>query len=261
MKRLVAGVALLVWLSGGAALALDQVGSPTATVGQGEVYVALDSNYSERDLDVELELLGEKLTKSSDLTRTTLAVAAGYGVLEGVEVFVRLGASMSEAEGALGLLADFDAEGDGEFTAGAGVRVTLWEPVEGVKVGTSAQVNWHRLEDGVLEVAAIDGEVVAADQGLDVDLLDVTVALGVSVALEPATVYGGIMASWMSADADYDLSVLGVSIPVDVDVEEDGNVGGFLGATCSVMENVSLTVNGHLMDGGWGVGGAIVVKL
>jgi len=255
MRRLLSGVALLAWLAGGsAALAIDPVGSPTATVAEGEAYIGIERSYSARDVDIDLEVLGTKISKAGELQRTALTVVLGAGVVEGTEVFLRLGGSSSEMENALGTVSDFDAEGDAAFTLGGGVRVTLFEPVEDVRIGVTTQLHYHQLEDGTLEMGV-------RDQDLQAEILDITAALGVTVDMEPLTVHAGLLASWMVADTDYDFIDQGVPRPADVDIDEDSNLGCFLGGSLTLMENVSLTLNGHLMTDGWGVGGAVVIKL
>jgi hypothetical protein len=277
MKRtwcVVAVAAMLV--SGGVASALDEIGNPVPMLKQGEFGVGLESDYSQRDMTLNQRVFGIDLgDRGIEIRRTTVGARLDYGVIDGIEVFVRMGASWDEGKSALGIFERIDGEETGQFATGAGVKFNLYKIAEGIFLGGSVQVNYHRLDVSGREVVGFTepepegGEgyspnqlPVIATESFEANLFDVTTAVGVSAALDPFTVYGGIFASWTFATEDFDVVADGVNIPADAELQEHGNMGLFVGASVPVVKDfVSVGVNAHLMDGGWGAGGLVIVRL
>ena len=241
-------------LAPGAVWAVDEVGRPAATLAPGECAMALEGGRSWRDLDITLTVGTERLASHGrPLRRTPVTLRFDLGLLEDVEVFCRVGMSHSEAVDAVSLIGE-DADGDKEFTTGGGVRATLLHLGPGAKLGASAQVNYHHLDDDALE---FDRD----SYDFSMDLLEVTAAVGVDVKRGPISLFGGLMASFLSADADLEALRGGVEVPAKADVDPSGNLGGFLGLAVEVTPRVMLTFSGHLIEGGGGVGGSLAVRL
>lgn len=250
------GALLASLLSGGVAFALDEIGNPVPMLKQGEFGVGLESNYSQRDMELNRRVFGIDLAdRGIEIRRTTVGARLDYGIIDGLGVFLRMGSSWDEVKGALGIFDRIDADGNGEFAAGAGVKVTLYKFTEAIRLGASVQGNYHRLDAHATE------EDIMARESLEADLFDVTGAVGVSAALDPFTVYGGVFASWTFATEDFDVVIDGQKVPADATLEEHGNVGLFVGASYPVTDRLSVGANAHLMDGGWGAGGLVIFRL
>lgn len=260
----IGALALLAGIIPGSVFAMDEVGSPVATLKPGEFAVGAEGTYSERVFDVDIDVFGITFEGSTRVRRTAFRVVAAAGVIENVEVFVKVGGSYSDLQdapfpGLGGERPDFS--GEMEPSVGVGVRVTLpVEVMEGLKFGATAQANYHRLQDVVSDPP---GSPFGLQYDLDVDALEVTVAAGASLMLEPVTLYAGGFANWMYVHEDFKVLAGGVpgAIAVDVDGEPDGVLGVFLGACTQPVEGLMLSVDAHFMDGGWGVGGGVKVKV
>jgi hypothetical protein len=266
-RRGVFGVLCVLAVCAGPALAVDSIGSPVATLKQGRTAIGAEFNVSERELDCDLDctlarLPFTNLTGEATLRRTSVTGSLAYGLTDNVDVFVRLGGSTQELADRPTIFAEGDFEGSGELTVGGGVRVTVLEIIEGVKLGTTVQANYHRLRDTVSE----PGGGLTFSYDLEADTVELTAATGVQIALQPITVHGGVFVSYLLVNEDFDVFVNGVpaasvGLPCSSDIDTEGVLGAFVGARFSPTENLSIAVNVNVMDHGYGIGGGVMLKL
>jgi hypothetical protein len=252
MEKKLLVVLVVVGLCSTAALALDPMGPATAGLKQGQFSAGLDGAYSEMDLrfdgsftmslgplfdgvdgDFSYPPISDKLTfENVEIIKGYFNI--GYGVMDNVEVFVRLGGASAEMQKPVrDIDTEFDADADGDadggmmiledgplhdfdagFAVGLGTKVTFWEPSPELKVGFLAQGSWTKLDvrtkyQGVTEA----GGYPYGDQlGLwsvpsdgELEFWEVQLALGATYKLsDKFTVYGGPFYHWLSGDYDFE---------------------------------------------------------
>jgi hypothetical protein len=223
-------IAVIVLLFSGTALALSPMGSPRAGLTQGQFRAGAEYSYS--DMDLDLEAVGS----FDDVEIHFFGGNVGYGIQNNWEAFVRLGATDMEAQ---------DWDGGTEFAYGFGTKVTF---VEGDTVdwGGLFQMTWIEGDDSGLFL--LDGVLVADPE---VDGYEIQIAVGPTYKAENMRIYGGPFLHFI--DADVDLTVVGIG-DVSLDLEEDSEFGGFVGAEFDIAINTIASIDFMFTGDAWGIG-------
>lgn len=275
MRKLPVGLVLgLLVVTGSTALAVDSIGPPMATLNPGEFAVALETNYSERVLNSDFrafavyDLCGYppgggplRVKGHTTLKGPALTLRVDYSPVQDLDVFARIGVCWKELEGLSLPCGDLDLGGEGKPTVGVGLRVTIAQLAENVYLGANAQINCFRLREDARRERLCKGWPTYVGPEVEAEFHECSVGLGVSAVLEPVTVYGGVFASWLTAETDIKCYALSGQVPAKLDLEPEGFLGVFFGTRVPLAPRVSLTFDGHVMDGGWGVGAAIAIVL
>jgi len=185
----------------------------------------------------------------------------GYGLTESWEAYVQLGIADLKAK-----VRDADDPGDdwdglnfdNDFAWGWGTRYTFYEQ-DKVRWGASVQMNWL---DTSLDSTYVDEDVIEESQS-DYKTFDLIIAVGPTVDMGGWKLYGGPFYYLLDGDLDYE----GAATWTDGaetwkgsgDLEEDSNIGGFVGAQVSLKENCDLTTELAFTGDGWAIGAGVAL--
>lgn len=230
------------------ALGLTSIGPPASNIGKGQFALGFDYTHSEYDLewkgdtsvlfpefDLQFNQYDVEVETKNQKTDAYLAKIS-YGLAEGSELFVRLGTAESD------------------FAWGVGAKTTLAKSPK-LDWGLAIQASWLRfeetetvgpfyIEDIVFGPFIVDGEM---------DVTAIQIVTGPVLKLDKLHLYGGPFLSWLKADSDFkatgnftvDIPEVGsVSTPViwtgSFDVENDFQLGGYIGLSLEIIENLNL---------------------
>lgn len=245
-------VVMVVGLCSSGALATT-LGPPIAGLDAGQFSVGVEYSNSEISIEgddkfkgsvdgVPVDLgPGASVDIEDDFESDMIFANLGYGVSDKLEVFGRLG------------MADLGAEhfsSNQEFAWGLGAKATFYEEAA-LKLGALIQMTWGSAEDEMTE--EFFGEEI--DLSYEIDWYEIKIAVGPSYELmEGVSVYGGPFYHMFRGDLDADGSVQveGEGDPVDlgaslsVDLEEQSQFGGYIGAQIDLAENIPLCVEYQL---------------
>jgi opacity protein-like surface antigen len=207
-------------LSGSAAIALAPLGTPTADLKAGQFGVGLDYAYADTKVKIE---------DSSTHFKTNMITAnLGYGVMDDLKGFVRLGTGNAKAD---------NFSGDYGFAWGLGTKYTFLKQ-DKLDWGALFQVNWLRSDDKVA------GETVKAKP------YDIVVAVGPNYQISNGlSIYGGPLLQWVRGKVD---AAGGSS-----DIKEKSVFGGYVGAQAELAANTSLFGEVQFTGDSWGIGTGI----
>jgi hypothetical protein len=288
-------VVVVVGLCGSSALALDPMGPPTAGLTQGQWSAGLDYAYSETDLEFDgkfviMDEYGDNLYpypfsdelvfKAVEMHKAYLNL--GYGIMDGWEVFGRVGGARAEAQKpSREIYADMagydvyiDEHGpchdwDTGFAIGFGTKATFWEDTN-LKIGGLFQASYTKMDIRVNYLGAIDddwwdsiGAWYVPSEG-ELELWELQFAVGATCELSPRfKVYGGPFFHVVDGQYKFDGSgysivdpygLIDISVDGDYDVEVDSQFGGYLGAQIDVTDNVVCNAECMLTGDAIGVG-------
>ena len=232
-SMLLAAVLALVALCGSAAFALDPMGPPKASLEKGQTSVGLEYAYSEMDLARPVK--GGTSPFELEMNKEYARVA--YGLADVCEVFLRLGVAEGDYErGAPSARPEFSpwiGDGDSDFAAGVGVKVTAYESGD-LALGGILQVSWTHFEGDQhrKEVPTDSGE-------FEIELTEVQIAGGATYTpIERMSVYGGPFLHFVSGRHTEGWAG-GTN---SHNIEEEAILGGFIGAEFTVLDNLVLQV-------------------
>jgi len=179
-------------------------------------------SYSEMDLSV-----GE-IGTLEDFKLTRHYYTWGVALDENFNFSVLVGTATGEVDkGDLGSTTDLD--GDYGFSWGFNLKSTFHHG-DMMDIGLTVQMTWFSTED------TVDG--IELDFN---DVYDLQVAVGPTFDMGGWKLYGGAYFYMLEGDLDVSVAGLGFS-GVTVDIEEDDNYGGFVGAQFSLHEKADLIV-------------------
>ncbi len=198
-------VFMIVGLGGSVAPALDPMGPPASGLKRGQFKIGLDSSYSEMDLELRNGVWAESIDgvffDSGDATNFTLKdfeisrdyANFGYGLIDQLEVFLRLGGTNGNFGDSLWEDGEeFDSSSD--LAVGGGIKATFLK-VGGFKLGGLFQASW----------AAFDGQLYAphwaAADFVEIDIAEVQIAVGPSYTwADRISIYGGPFFHFVGGD-------------------------------------------------------------
>lgn len=231
--------------------ALDPLGPAMSTLRQGEGSVGFDYSYSQMDFELNdgtwVEHLdgvffdaGEADTFTLKDFRMHKAYATfGYGLVDGVEVFLRLGGA--DANFGDSIWQDHETfDGDTAVAVGGGIRATFYK--EGrLRFGGLIQTSWTKL----------DGELWAdhwaSADSVEIELTEIQYALGLTYELADGSfIYGGPFYHYLHGDLEdkFSESVDGslLTSKYSWNVEQRSELGGYIGVQLGPGQNASLNV-------------------
>ena len=248
---------LLVAIVSTSAFGVGFMGPPTAELDQGQWNVGFNYTYMSTDLD-------DTKIKSSEGSIDKLEIndnnvqryygTIGYGTSDVWEAYVQLGIADVKLE-------ERDAEDptdewsglnfDNDFAWGWGTRYTFHEQ-NNCRWGVSLQMNW-------LDTSGDDEETNEETQ-IDYETYDLLIAVGPTVDMGGWKLYGGPFYYMLDGDLDGKLTEYDPGADETYvskfsgDLEEDSNIGGFVGAQFTMMENYNMTTEFSFTGAGWAAG-------
>jgi len=207
MRRAIIIVAVLF---NGPVWALTYMGSPSSDVKQGELFLGFD--YSNGQLD--LEFRGDTSNGVLDNVDSDLYLGrAGIGLIDGLEVFGRLG---------LGEIEDLG----NESVWGLGTRATF---------AKKDNVSWGALFQLTSLSTEENGYIGGYELNGDFDVYEYQLAIGPTFDNGGSSVYFGPFFHFIDGDAD--LVTHG-----SVDIEQESEVGLYIGVLWELADNTSLNI-------------------
>jgi hypothetical protein len=230
------------------------LGTPTAELDQGQWNVGFNYGYLSTDLDktkisgAEGGIPGSTKVEINDYNINRYYGTIGYGLTSAWEAYIQLGWADVKANVKF---ADGDEEGtnfDNDFAWGWGTRYTFYEQGN-VRWGATVQMNWI---DTSWDEKGADWK-----DEVDIDDYDLLVGVGPTVDMSGWKLYGGPFYYMLDGDLDLKGYDAGTAYKFSGDLEEDSNIGGFIGAQCSVMEKYDVTAEFSFTGDGWAVGAGV----
>lgn len=227
MRKILFVIALM---SAGRVWAIAPIGPAASTLEKGQLELGFDYAHTKVDdlsVDATIKVLG--LTFSEDLRSDGKVngywANVGYGLVDPLDIFLRLGA------------ADLDSAGT-EFAWGLGVRATVAES-ERLDWGVLAQMSWS---GGTQEETILDptlGPVWGRD---DFDFAALQIAAGPVYKGDGVSVYGGPLLYWLWSDSHGTAIILnsGTAIDGSVDAESGLEFGGYVGLSVDLADNLAV---------------------
>ena len=272
-KRIVllAFVLMVVGVSGSAVYALPPMGPPKALLGQDRWDVGIEYSHQAMDLeavgevtDIIVDPIFVTTRKDkhniNDLKSNIVMGRAGYGINDNWDAFVRLG--LADAKGDIERIFPDNAAPDkykgfdGSFGLawGFGTRATFWQDEE-LSWGGLFQMTW--LEPGDSSISLSDDPEFSGDA--EIGLWEVQIAVGPTWRLEDnIRIYGGPFLHFVNGDLDISGRTvdMGTELRVEAsgDIEEESQIGGYVGAHLDVDENTSCLIECQLTGDAWAIG-------
>jgi hypothetical protein len=212
--------------------ALTRMGPTVSSIGKGQLSLGAEYSTGETDMEAESSDFGVGFVLSDVDTDMSFG-RLGYGLFEGSEIFGRLGVSDvgdgSEVFGRAGA-PELDDEGN-DFTWGAGANVAF---------GTDGEVNW-----GILfQVTGITSGETEFPLEWDMDIYEFQVAVGPTYRMDGLCLYGGPFAHFITADLDLKV----VAPTASFDLEQESEIGGYIGLSAEIGDNTNLSVEYQYTD-------------
>lgn len=209
---------LALFLNAGVAFALAPLGPPVADLEQQQISIGFDYSFGETDVEVSGYGVSDTVDVDSDMFLAKFA----YGITDGWNVFLRLGATSLDSDG-------FDS--GTEFAWGIGTKGTVLRN-EQLSWGLLGQIHWFEGDD----TWAYAGYAGSSE----VDAYEIKVAAGPAYQLDNVCIYGGPFLQFI--EGDWDIKSGGAK--VSFDVEEESAFGAYIGANVPLTELVNF--NGEL---------------
>jgi len=269
---LLAVVIGMICLCSSQVFALDFLGPPASSLLKGQTSVGLAYFSGQMDLDVDIKDTWGWYSSEEDseegidyikdefdgVKQQRAFVDVSHGIDDNIDIFGRIGGSRLEIHEYTWFSGeDLIFDGDMGLALGGGIRGTIYEQ-NGTKFGVVGVFNWSETEDQRQAIFA--GQPYSS---AEIEYYEVVLACGVVHPLAPnVNVYGGPFFYWFDGEiegkgAEYDEDGNGGSYErwkISGDLEEDGNVGGYLGALFDITDNWSLAAEFQYADGASGFG-------
>jgi hypothetical protein len=235
MYRMMKLLGLLVAIISVNAFGVGFIGTPTAELDQGQWNVGF--NYTYISTDLSSTTIGGSKADLNDNNVQRYYANIGYGLTNMWEAYVQLGI----ADVKLNVKSGGSETGynfDNDFAWGWGTKYTFSEQGD-VCWGATVQMNW-------LDTSGDNG-------GTNVDYSDYDLLVGVGPTVDMGgwKLYGGPFYYMLDGDLDYPTA--------SGDLEEDSNIGGFIGAKCTMMEKYDVTTELSFTGDGWAIGAGIAM--
>ncbi len=173
--------------------------------------------------EMNLEVDGDTV---DDVESIAYLAKLGYGLADNWEAFIRLGIAGIDVD-------DEGFSGDDQFAYGFGTKVTLAES-DPLIWGGLFQMDWTKSED----------------EDVEIDAFEIQIAVGPTYQMEGMSIFGGPFLSFVDGE---------VSGP-DEDLEQESEIGGYVGAQFDLAENASCYVEYQFTGDASGIGAGIVWK-
>lgn len=231
-------MAIMVLCAAGPALALAPLGPPRAGLKQKQQSLGFLFARSEMDLKVSGYGVSDTMTDSES---TAYLVKAGYGLSDGCEIYSLLGFADLSSE---------DYNGSSELAWGFGTKFTVAKK-DSVTWGGLVQFLYISSEDSAYEdIPGFGMQLIEAE----VKLFDIQIAFGPTYTQDKFSIYGGPFLHFVEGDVDG--SALGVDVTLDL--EQESEFGGYVGAQFDLAESSSVFVEYQMTGDASAIAGGLV---
>jgi hypothetical protein len=260
---------LAVGLAAPAALGLDPMGPPTTSHKQGRFTAGIDYSYSNMDLELNdgrwIEYLDGLFSDSGQAQSFTLNnlkmnkayVNLGYGIVDNLELFLRLGAA--QADFGDSIWEDNEQFDSGaELALGAGMRAKFYEQGN-LTLGALLQASWARFD------GRLDAPHWAAADYAEIDLAEIQIAAGPTLRLaDQISIYGGPFFHLIDGGLDDEFSgpdPAGLrTSKYSWDIEQTSTFGGYIGTRLDLGTNSFFNIEYHRTADADAVAAALLFK-
>jgi len=267
MYKMTMLLGLLVAIMSVSASGVGFVGTPTAGLEKGQWNVGVNYTYMSMDLSkTKFAGVTDGAAESTKLSINDNKIqryyaGVGYGLTDAWEAYVQLGIADVKAKVKGGEPGDTwqGLNFDNNFAWGWGTRYTFHEQ-DNLRWGASLQMNWLNTSWDKSRTS-VDG-TRTYKQTFDYSDYDLLIAVGPTVDMGGWNLYGGPFYYMVSGDIDYKSTTSGATTSVTKssgDLEADSNIGGFVGAQCTVMEKYDITTELSFTGDGWAIGAGIAM--
>ena len=252
-------LAFLLFLNS-SAYCLDFMGPPVAGLEWGQVEAGMNFTISKMDLELNGGLYddyfdgiwidsGEALdVKFKDFKINRAYANIGYGLMDGVEGFLRIGGANGKFDDSIWLNEEEFTSG-AEFAFSGGVKFTFYN--EGnLQLGGLFQAGMTNF-DG--ELSSVNW---SASDFVEVNMAEMQFALGACGDInENVSIYGGPFVHFVSGDLKDNSYILDsgglLASEFTWDIEQESVLGGYLGIQMNFAENASFNIEyQHTSDAG-----------
>lgn len=247
-------VLILTAVAGSTALAIAPLGPPTAGLEQGQKRVAFEYGYREGDLEAS----GAKSSDWGDdveVSSSAFIANIGYGATESWEVYALLGAADIEIAGQESGGPDplFDGTYDPYF--GFGTKYTFRKE-ESLSWGAMFQMDWTYSDDD--EAFEFELDLFGTDIDVEVSYYEIIIAVGPTYEMnEKFRLYGGPFFYLLDGEYEVDVRKSDSGAKASVDLAEESQFGGYVGAEIDLTENAPIIVELQFTPDSWGFGAGI----
>jgi opacity protein-like surface antigen len=283
MKKILFKLCLpcILFFSPSITLALDPMGPPVAELEKNQFSIGAEYSASRMDL----KLNEGKITRKGYINGTLSSISSGplnryivtnmhmdkvwakisYGVTGDWDVFLRLGTADMDFDYSKRMNCVNNAcqvfpsgqkfNGHNNFAIGLGTKLTFHKE-ENLKWGGLFQISWCQ-SDGkdtgsLLAASSITGYGTSYSHSIDVDLVEIHVALGPDYRLtDNISVYGGPFLHFINGDIKghyYESgtspagTLVGYSSDYSYDIDQRAFFGGYVGLEMNVTKNISSNI-------------------
>ena len=257
LKKLFLSI-VVVGMIGTAALAVAPIGPPVANLAEGQYAVGV--SYTMSNLEVEMAdavvtNVGQKPVQNVEAMGYFGHI--GYGISDTWCAHVALGMSEFEAEADSIPVGGDDFDGDSKFTYAISTKKTLHDNGTDTKWGIAFQYMKGSSKDTVSSNSSFgNGSFTTGGPAtIDVDWHLMQLAMGPSIQVNPdVCVYGGPFLMFLEGDAR-------AFSAVKVEVEQEFELGGFIGTVINLGGNAGLNLEFLFMSESWGAGVGVMFPL
>lgn len=250
MYKMAMLMGLLVAIMGVSAFGVGILGTPTAELDQGQWNIGVNYAYLSTDLAKTTMKGGGESYKLevNDNNVHRYYGTFGYGLTSTWEAYVQLGWADVKAN----LREPGEPEDgfnfDNDFAWGWGTRYTFYKQ-DNVRWGATMQMNWID--------TSWDDKGADWKETIDYSNYDLLIGVGPTVDMGGWKLYGGPFYYMLNGDVDAKGIDEGEAWKDSGDLEEDSNIGGFIGAQCTVMEKYDVTAEFSFTGDGWAIGAGV----
>ena len=174
---------------------------------------------------------------------------------DNLDLFLRLGIADAELDrnanrdNFAGSIGDCDYD----IVLGGGIRTTLYQSADGkLKWGMLAQLSYAQYDFGD-RMSQINGSDVTLSA--TAKMLEIQIAAGPTYQVtDELSVYCGPFLSFVKGDLDFQGSIDGESCDGSTDIEQESELGGFIGLSTELAENTNFNIEFQLTDDAQAVG-------
>lgn len=238
-------VFLTVGLCGSAALALDHMGSPAASLKKGQLSAGVDYAYSEMDLKLNEGYYtgggnGTLMPFKSKFRMNKVYANIGYGITNRLETFLRLGT----ADATFKNNNDVTFNGGSDFAIGFGAKATFCEKPK-LKLGGLFQATWSRTDasEAVNHAAYPGAHMYSSD--VHISLMEIQLAVGPTYELtDKVSIYGGPFFHMVDGDVNGKWYTTGGAYAgkEEYDIDETSTFGAYMGTQVDLAQNIAFSV-------------------
>jgi hypothetical protein len=249
------------------AYALAPMGPPKSILEQDQWSLGLEYGLSEMDIETSKGTATEagipdpfpKQFEIDGLKSNMIYANLGLGTSGSWDIYMRLGLSDARAdidEKLPGTAQYNGSGGDFGFGWGIGTRATLYEQ-DNLYLGGLIQANWAN--PGSIDIKRANDPDFTKGEA-EIEYWEIQVAFGPTLELDSCRIYGGPFLHYINGDISLSGISSSQSYKAECDIEDDIQIGGYVGTEIDLQENSSLIAEVQFTGDAMGIGLGITWK-